>query len=554
MPSETPKQKIAMAIACHHPEKSTAGIPQDVACEFNRADAAKAKRAKRKVREAVEYLETLKMIENVRNMSFTSFLVENATKRQAPDVMSLLSQISDEAQRAVQDKAPGAMAFWQRVQRSMKDPNPQARLMGAVNAQSAFRAMKEGLSQEDADVLVEATTYNVPAGADFKQVEKMYHAAKRGMSIADKIKDPESRKKHKSRVHGNFNKLKARYEKMKKEHGSVKEAWDKEDVVSPREKGKYDGWSVSELEAERSTLMAKDKRTEAESNKVHELDFALRAKKAKGGKWAGVTAKEGAEVTRDVLEEKRKPSAGLTKPQKKRIVKKAKRGEHVIGGGFKKIEKSAKKGGARDPKAVAAAQMWKMKAKQAAARESVEFSAPEVDFIVESAFEYQKMMKKLNKVFEKYLDPADYDNKEAIIKVAMEHAAEKVDGFDVMTADEKMELIVETCMKYDLAEAFDDEPPEGMDDPEAFSQGVGPDDQQIGPPQTSVSRSGFKLEPEEIGKVAEIIAQYTDFPPEDKSMASAIERLQYADLFHLTPQEAVTARRLLAAASRTVGA
>ena len=75
------------------------------------------------------------------------------------------------------------------------------------------------------------------------------------------------------------------------EKKEVKEAWDKKDVVNPKEKGKYDGWSLSELEAERKKLMDKEKRTEAESDKVHELDFAIRAKKAHGGKWAGVKAK-----------------------------------------------------------------------------------------------------------------------------------------------------------------------------------------------------------------------------------------------------------------------
>ena len=49
MPSKTKKQRIAMAIACHNPGKSRAGIPQKVACEFNRADARRS-RGKRKGR------------------------------------------------------------------------------------------------------------------------------------------------------------------------------------------------------------------------------------------------------------------------------------------------------------------------------------------------------------------------------------------------------------------------------------------------------------------------------------------------------------------------
>lgn len=38
MPSTTRKQAVAMAIAAHSPSKSTAGIPQGVAKEFNLAD------------------------------------------------------------------------------------------------------------------------------------------------------------------------------------------------------------------------------------------------------------------------------------------------------------------------------------------------------------------------------------------------------------------------------------------------------------------------------------------------------------------------------------
>lgn len=49
MPSKTEKQATAMAIACHHPGKSTAKIPQKVACEFNKADKA-GKKAKVKHR------------------------------------------------------------------------------------------------------------------------------------------------------------------------------------------------------------------------------------------------------------------------------------------------------------------------------------------------------------------------------------------------------------------------------------------------------------------------------------------------------------------------
>jgi len=55
------------------------------------------------------------------------------------------------------------------------------------------------------------------------------------------------------------------------------------------------------------------------------------------------------------------PSAGLSKEKKSEIVKKAKKGEDIgkKGKGFEKVAAKAKKAGAKDPEAVAAAAMWK---------------------------------------------------------------------------------------------------------------------------------------------------------------------------------------------------
>lgn len=67
---------------------------------------------------------------------------------------------------------------------------------------------------------------------------------------------------------------------------------------------------------------------------------------------------------RDIDESK--PSAGLSKKKKSAIVKKAKKGGDIgkKGKNFKEVEANAKKSGAKDPKAVAAAAMWKKAAKQ----------------------------------------------------------------------------------------------------------------------------------------------------------------------------------------------
>lgn len=72
------------------------------------------------------------------------------------------------------------------------------------------------------------------------------------------------------------------------------------------------------------------------------------------------------------LFESKKPSAGLTKKEKANIVKRAKKGKDVGVRGkreFETVEKAAKKSGAKNPKAVAAAQMWKQEAKRKGKKE-----------------------------------------------------------------------------------------------------------------------------------------------------------------------------------------
>lgn len=56
----------------------------------------------------------------------------------------------------------------------------------------------------------------------------------------------------------------------------------------------------------------------------------------------------------------------MTKKEKSTVVKKAVAGKDIgkAGKGFAKVEKAAAKGGAKDPKAVAAAAMWKNQAKK----------------------------------------------------------------------------------------------------------------------------------------------------------------------------------------------
>lgn len=73
-------------------------------------------------------------------------------------------------------------------------------------------------------------------------------------------------------------------------------------------------------------------------------------------------------LVREILaENKKKPSSGLNKKQKSSIVKKARSGKDVYGGGFNKVEKAAEKeyGSEEAGKKIAASIMWKKKAKNA---------------------------------------------------------------------------------------------------------------------------------------------------------------------------------------------
>ena len=81
--------------------------------------------------------------------------------------------------------------------------------------------------------------------------------------------------------------------------------------------------------------------------------------------WQSQKADKEAKKDRDLDEAA--PSADLTKKEKSAVVKKAKKGGDIgkPGKGFAKVEKAAKKGGAKDPKAVAAAAMWKNVKKEA---------------------------------------------------------------------------------------------------------------------------------------------------------------------------------------------
>lgn len=494
MPSVSDKQKVAMAIACHDPEKSTSGIPQDVACEFNKADARK--RAKRKVKEALEFLGARKMVENVRSMSFTKFLVEDASKPKKRSASDIVADIRSDAHKASEGGHPAGRAYLKRVLDAEKEEKEEHRMMGAVRARDAYQgAKKEGISFEDAELLLIAEAVEIPADASADKLKGMIQAALRAKEIAAKLKDEGNRTKREGEIAANLKKLRAAY----------------------------------------ADAFKKTAKTKADEGFIQKVDAVLT-------EW---------EVLEEARKKKKKPSAGLSRKQKSSLMSKARKGKKVFGGHFKDVEKKAAKeyGSKESGEKVAAAAMWKKKARLA--KESLDLNAVEVDLVVEQVVEYKKMMKKLKKVFERTLTTDMYEDPKVLFETAAANA-DDIKGYSNMTDEEKEQFVIDTCVKYELTEAFGDdmhEPEDGMDDPESFSRGASPDDQQIGAPQSGVSRASFKLEPEEIGKVATYVAQFIDYPPEEASsvpgVMKAIRDLEHADLFHLTPSEVIMARKLL---------
>ena len=68
------------------------------------------------------------------------------------------------------------------------------------------------------------------------------------------------------------------------------EKWSEQAATNPEKKGMFDDKTVVQLEAELAALRKAGPHPEdsAGYTKMKELEFAIRAKKAKGGKWAGV--------------------------------------------------------------------------------------------------------------------------------------------------------------------------------------------------------------------------------------------------------------------------
>lgn len=124
-------------------------------------------------------------------------------------------------------------------------------------------------------------------------------------------------------------------------------------VASVRVKDSGSGEEVSEGKR------MKDKKSE-EGNK---FTGNLMKARAAGKKEADL---DGDGDMEKVQKESAKPSAGMTAKEKSAVAKKAAAGKDIgkPGKGFEKVEKAAKASGAKDPKAVAGAAMWKQQAKK----------------------------------------------------------------------------------------------------------------------------------------------------------------------------------------------
>ena len=190
---------------------------------------------------------------------------------------------------------------------------------------------------------------------------------------------------------------------------NIKQLRDKMDQLSEAKKPAkladkdYDG--DGEIESEKDEVWGSRFKAAKKAGKMKEasvaegfddMEKALKAKDEpkpsggagkKAGKSYGGTAQKPAKAKDDDKDlDEAAPSAGMTAAEKSAVVKKAKAGADIgkPGKGFEKVEKAAAKGGAKDPKAVAAAAMWKAQAKKAAAKESTETFRRNVRMVNES--------------------------------------------------------------------------------------------------------------------------------------------------------------------------
>lgn len=157
---------------------------------------------------------------------------------------------------------------------------------------------------------------------NFDEAIKRLQAARHGLGIANRLRNPEDQKKNKARIMKNLNLLRRLIQHMEQEMGSstegageqpqqmqrqqapamaanesatkkgpaLNEKWDTKYETPKSKKGMWDGWSKEKLEKEYNKLKKSGphKKGSKEFTRMKEVAFAIRAKKKGSGKWGKV--------------------------------------------------------------------------------------------------------------------------------------------------------------------------------------------------------------------------------------------------------------------------
>jgi hypothetical protein len=160
------------------------------------------------------------------------------------------------------------------------------------------------------------TKFKEDAGLEqkFDEAIKRLQAARHGLGIANRLRNPEDQKKNKARIMKNLNLLRRLIQHMEQEMSAstqdvgeqpqamaanesttkkgkaINEKWDTNYETPKSKKGMWDGWSKADLTAEYNKLKKSGphKKGSKEFTRMKEVAFAIRAKKKGSGKWGTV--------------------------------------------------------------------------------------------------------------------------------------------------------------------------------------------------------------------------------------------------------------------------
>ena len=175
---------------------------------------------------------------------------------------------------------------------------------------------------------------------------------------------PESNKAAAKKVPSAAERAKSRDQQRSTPAKKARNAAQSKGITQDKDGTYYAKESKMKEEVKKSQIPAAQRKAKGGDWKVNQADLDKEASSSASSS-AGL-AKRKADLKSQGVMETDKPSAGMTKKEKSTVVKKARSGKDIgkPGKGFEKVEKAAKKSGAKDPKAVAAAAMWKQQAKE----------------------------------------------------------------------------------------------------------------------------------------------------------------------------------------------